>query len=93
MANENMKQWISTVVLAAGIVASAAVYQHRVDALEVEVTEIQSTLKTKASADDMKEIRDTLGALQLDVSLLCAVAVKARGGNPMLECRTSGGRR
>lgn len=70
------------VTWAAALIGAGYLSIYRIDALEERADRAE-----RASTD----IRDTLGAVQLDVALLCAETVKARGGNPLQECKTSGG--
>lgn len=75
----------------AGIVAAAAVGQHQIGNHETRIERVEVEVEAKASAQDLEDIRRALGALQLDVGLICAEVVTKRGGDPLRECRTAKG--
>lgn len=51
-------------------------------------------LKARVAAHDenLSAMRDALGAIQLDVALMCSRMVLKDGGDPLRDCKTSGGR-
>lgn len=69
------------ITMVATIVGASYLSIYRLDALEA---------KEAKSHDEVQEMKESLGAVQLDVALLCSEAVRARGGDPLRECRTSG---
>ena len=86
------------IVTAAVIVGSGYLSIYRLDQAEAQIRQIETELKgaIKKEHDQNQEairgIRDALGTIQLDMAVVCTELVRERGGNPMIECRTTGGR-
>lgn len=60
----------------------------RMDSAEVRISGVESSLSDKADSADIVAIRNSLGAVQLDIALICSDLVRGRGGDPLSECRT-----
>jgi len=78
---------------ACALVGAGYLSMYRLSQVEARVERVESAVAGKAGADEMSSVQRALGAVQLDIALICADTVRARGGNPMAECRTMGGQR
>jgi len=91
-----VKQHVISLLLGAlpALIGAGYVTLYRVDKLEA------SQLEEKQVAEDsvneilhrIEDLQIALGRAQLDLALVCSEVVKARGGNPLAECKTMGGR-
>lgn len=84
-------KWAGVVSVVAAVIGGAYLGLYRLDQVEARVDKLETKVEVKASTQDVDSIRRILGNVQLDVALLCAEAVRARGGDPLRECRTSRG--
>jgi hypothetical protein len=85
---QKLPSWLTGIViaLASGSASGGGVYA-TMRAETAHNAEQIAEIKT-----DMRGIQRALGSVQFDMAVVCAEIVRARGGNPMNECRTSGGR-
>ncbi len=84
-------KWVGFASVVAAIIGAGYLSLYRLDKVEARVEKLETKVEVKASSEDVDYIRRILGNVQLDVALLCAEAVRARGGDPLRECRTSRG--
>lgn len=92
---KTIRNYILTAMLS-GIPVLIGMY-YKVNELQAQVIEIkdknskleEAIIKIAERFDDMK---DAMGRSQLDIALICAEIVKDRGGNPLVECKTMGGK-
>lgn len=90
-----IRQHVISLLLGAlpALIGAGYVTLYRVDKLEA------SQLEEKQIAEDsvkeilrrIEDLQIALGRAQLDLALVCSEVVKARGGNPLAECKTMGG--
>ena len=80
------------IVMMAGLIGAAYVSLHRLAEVEKRIEKVEESLSSKASVDDLRGIRSALGAVQLDVAVICAEIVRQSGGDPLTTCRTARGR-
>ncbi len=70
--------WVGTVVW----------FQAKADA---DVKDLKE--KVAAHEDYLSSMKEAIGYMQLDVALMCSKMVSKDGGDPLHDCKTSGGRR
>lgn len=80
---------IPAVTMVAGLVGAAYVSLHRLSEVERRIERVEAAVENKASVDDIHGIRRALGAVQLDVAVICSEVVRRRGGDPLTVCRTA----
>jgi hypothetical protein len=76
------------------LIGAGYVTLYRVD--KIEAAQLEDKQLTEVSVREiLKRIEDlqvALGRAQLDLALVCSEVVRARGGNPLAECKTMGGK-
>jgi phosphopantetheine adenylyltransferase len=79
------------------VTVSGAAYLsvYRLNKAEAAIASLESVVakNRESTAEAINGIRNSLGDIQLDMAVVCTEIVRQRNGNPMIECRTSGGRR
>jgi len=71
-----MSEWLrknalTLVTTAAVIVGGGFVGEYRISMAEEKVATLEAKVETKADKQDVREIRDAIGDIQLDVAQLC----------------------
>ena len=95
------KHW-SILLTAATIVGTGYLSIYRLNQAEAQIAKVREDVEaaikkehdlqavTNAQTQDtIRAIKDSLGIIQLDMAVVCTELVRERGGNPMIECRTT----
>ena len=88
-------KFVAPIGVLCGLIGAGYLSIYRLDRLELRMAsaetrmaEAESDIASKADAGDIVAIRNSLGAVQLDIALICSDLVRSRGGDPLRECRT-----